>query len=99
MIDENIHCGKTTSKTIRYQREATSKQHLETIDVAVTERDWDVTDSEARLSAAVIEVGEFGDGYHFDNVAWFIDSERNAAALLVYRVPGSRSATLVCGAT
>lgn len=93
----DIHCQETTSEKVRFVREASAREHREIIDVAVTERDWDVTDLEARHAAAVLEVGEFGEGYHTKNVTWYIDPKRNAAALLVHRVPGSASAALVCG--
>jgi hypothetical protein len=81
---EGCPVGKTFSPTFRYLAEG------KVIDAVLTERDWNVGSSDARYKAATEELGPLTKDHRYD-FQWFIDLERNAAVLAVYR-PWKREA-------
>lgn len=92
MSDFEIPVGRTTSSQMRYVQEVDPPDHrlgdtpqgLQTITADVTERSWDVMDPDTRLRAAKALLGDI-DASNRYNAQWWIDAERNAAALCVYR--------------
>lgn len=79
-----VACVTTTTSKLRFMYEGEDAE-LEMREALVTERAWDVTDAEARTNALEDEIGPLGEDYAEANVMWYINPERNAAALLVFR--------------
>lgn len=77
--------GDAPGPFVRYVTGVDDGSPLKTVDAWLTHRDWDVTDPEARLTAAVEELGPI-DGRNNIYAQWFINADQNTAALLIYDV-------------
>lgn len=86
---QDLLLGYTHGRSMRYVNE--SKGLPAAIDTEVEVRDWPVIDPQAREAAARIVLGDDYDWHvEHSSAQWFIDPDRNAAALCVYRPDGPR---------
>jgi len=85
MTVEEMMCGQTDHMAVSFKEESDEPfESWPTRRVELTVRDWDVTDPQARFDAAVEEWPEAATADKNQAQMW-IDPDRNAAALCVYR--------------